>query len=267
MEKIDYHVHFGQWFDTYYSSKAVFSALKSAGIEEVWFSSTSSGRYCKESIAVQKGKSLQVGLPSASELYEAIKEEVKAALEDAKIIGLKAYPLYWVVPEIHKSESTKISVKKAMSEVPYKGFKLHPGGSVWDLTDDRTYFLAEEVFCYAEKHGLLILIHCGPDDFELPTKFEPFIARHPNATVQLAHIRPLEETLYMLRKYPNTLCDTAFASAEVQGAVKKAGFGDRMRYGSDFPINYWFEKRPKENPSETELADFLKVSLNDTPPS
>ena len=83
---------------------------------------------------------------------------------------------------------------------------------------------------------MTILIHCGYDDFENPKLFEKFIAKSPNAKVQLAHCKPLEDTLYMLKKYPNTSCDTAFVSEDVQNQIIAAGFGNRIRYGSDFPI-------------------------------
>lgn len=258
----DFHVHIGQWYNSYYSSRSVFTALKATGTDEVWFSSTSSERYCTESANVLCGKVKATGLPTARELYETIREEIKTALEHAESVGLKAHPLYWVIPEIHKSKSSYVTIEKAMSELPYEGFKLHPRGNFWDLQDDKTIALAEEVFSYAEKYNLLVLIHCGPDPFELPTKFESFIAHHPKCTVQLAHTRPLEKTLYMLKKYPNTLCDIAFTPDDVQKSVIEAGFEKRMRYGTDFPITHWYERQPEHNPTEEELIKFLSEKNN-----
>lgn len=46
----DWHVHIGQWFDTYHEAKTVFFRLKKRDIDELWFSSTTSCRYCKESL-------------------------------------------------------------------------------------------------------------------------------------------------------------------------------------------------------------------------
>ena len=177
---------------------------------------------------------MQKELPTARELYELIRYEAQEALAAADRLGIKAHPLYWVVPEAHFVSAA--TVERAMAELPYEGFKIHPRGNVWNLDDERAAALAEEVFSYAEKRGKMILIHCGESDFELPTRFEPFIARHPRATVQLAHCRPLKETLYMLKNYPNTVCDSAFASEENLAAIRNAGFADRIRYGSDYPI-------------------------------
>ena len=170
------------------------------------------------------------------ELYNFIKNEVLDAMEYGKKIGLRVVPLYWVIPEVHFSTIANITIEKAMKEVPYKGFKIHPRGNHWDLSDKKTFELAESVFSYANEYNLTILIHCGYDDFENPKLFEKFIAKSPNAKVQLAHCKPLEDTLYMLKKYPNTLCDTAFVPEDVQNQIIAAGFGNRIRYGSDFPI-------------------------------
>lgn len=240
----DYHVHIGQWHDTYHEAETVFSTLKAGGVEELWFSSTTSCRYCTESIAVQKNAALQKELPTARELYELIRWEVQEALAAAESLGIRAHPLYWVVPEVHFSGAA--TVARAMAELPYEGFKLHPRGNRWNLTDAQTAALAEAVFSYADSHALTVLVHC--DDENTPRLFEPFIARHPRATVQLAHSRPLEQTLYMLRAYPNTVCDSAFASEETVSAIRGADFADRIRYGSDYPISPIFQRKRRTPP-------------------
>lgn len=259
--KVDYHVHTGQWHEIYYEPRDVIRSLKASGTDEIYFSSTTSGRYCKESIAVQGNTDLQKSLPTARELYEFIREEIGTALDEAKKVGLKAHPLYWVIPEVHgvKNQSKAATIKEAMSDLPYEGFKIHPRGNPWNLEDDETWRLTEEVFSYAEEHSLFILIHAGPDDFELPSKFESFIARHPKVLVQLAHCRPLKDTLYMLRTYPNVVCDTAFVDDETKKKIEEAGFADRIRFGTDFPITHYFFVKPKSNPTEENLVNFLKV--------
>lgn len=97
--KVDYHVHIGQWFDVYYSYNTVLDTLKARGVEEAWFSSTSSELYCKESLDVISKNLDSSNFPSALELYNFIKNEVLEAIEYGKKIGLRAVPLYWVIPE------------------------------------------------------------------------------------------------------------------------------------------------------------------------
>lgn len=239
---VDYHVHIGQWAEVYFPANWVFDELKANGVEEAWFSSTSSCRYCRESFDVIQKTLDTSDLPSALELYDFIKNEMKEALSYGKSIGLKTVPLYWIVPEFHFSKEVNLSVAKAMEEVPYQGFKLHPRGNHWDLSHKKTYELVDEVFSYANRHNLPILIHCGYDDFENPRFFEEFIAKYQNVMIQLAHCKPVEDTLYMLQTYSNTFCDTSFVPQGVQEQIEVAGFKSRMRYGSDFPITYWYEQ-------------------------
>lgn len=247
----DWHVHIGQWHEIYYNPEAVVKALKTSGTDEFYFSSTSSEIFCKES-AMLTDEEILKNAPTAKELYEAVKSEVNAALETAKEIGAKAHALYWVIPEVHFSGV--VSVEKAMSELPYEGFKIHTRGNRWDLQDEKNAALTEEVFSYAEKHNVFVLIHCGADDFEKPSLFESYIARHSKATVQLAHSRPLEDTLYMLRKYPNTVCDTAFTPDEDVAKIKEMGFASRIRYGTDFPSMHYRKEKPNHDPTVEELT-------------
>ena len=233
----DYHVHIGQFCETYYSAENVFSALKTKGIREIWFSSTTSCIYCKESEAARNDENIFSNAPSALELYQTVRSEVQNAKSFADSIGLKAHALYWVVPDLHFSGCDSITVKNAMINNLYDGFKIHPRAQNWSLEDSKIFQLAEEVFGFAQKNEKLILIHCD-DDFS-PHLFEHFIATYPSVKVQLAHCRPKEDTLFMLQNYPNVVCDTAMASNDVVDYLKSLGFESRLRYGSDFPITHW----------------------------
>ena len=250
----DWHVHIGQWHEIYYDPAAVVRALASSGTDEFWFSSTSSCRYCKESAAVQDKRDLWESLPTARELYECIKGEVENALVAAKDCGVRAHPLYWVIPEVHFSSDAGITVENAMSEISYEGFKLHPRGNPWDLDNPQTLSLAHEVFSYAQKCDFPILIHAGPDPFELPSLFTPLIVAYPSVTVQLAHCRPLDETLAMLERHPNVVCDTAFADEKTVRKIHAAGFGKRIRHGTDFPITHYRAVRPNHDPTEADMT-------------
>ncbi|MBQ3825465.1 MAG: amidohydrolase family protein [Spirochaetaceae bacterium] len=231
----DYHVHIGQFDKAYYFADRVFFALKASGVDEVYFSSTTSCLYC-----------------SPKDLYEGVRGEVRDALSAAEEISIKAHALYWVVPDVHFSI---ISIKQAMCEIAYDGFKIHPRAQKWDLSDERIHALAEEVFLYAEKHDKMILIHCDED--YPPTLFEPFIKAHPDSLVQMAHCRPLFDTLEMLKTYPNTVCDSAMASKENIERIQNEGFADRIRYGTDFPITHYRAIHPKTDPTQEELKAFL----------
>lgn len=250
----DFHIHIGQFNTVYYYADRVFYALKANGIDEVWFSSTTSCLYCKESQAAKKDKAIHKNAPTAVALYEGVRDEIKNALIAAAEIEIKAHALYWVVPEIHFSKS--VSVNRVMCEIPYDGFKIHPRAQNWNLSYKKNFLLLKEIFSYAENYDKLVLIHS--DENYPPTLFEELIVLYPNANVQFAHCRPLAETLYMLRTYPNTVCDTAMASEENIKKLKQAGLSARIRYGSDFPITHYRSENPKTDPTCKELTDILK---------
>ena len=231
----DYHVHIGQFGKAYYFADRVFSALKASGVDEVYFSSTTSCLYCPP-----------------KDLYEGVRGEVKDALSAAAEIGIKAHALYWVVPDVRFSG---ISTEQAIGEIAYDGFKIHPRAQKWDLGDERIRSFAEEIFSYAEKNRKMILIHCDED--YPPTLFEPLIKAHPASLVQMAHCRPICETLHMLQNYPNTVCDSAMVSKESIERIQNAGFADRIRYGTDFPITHYRAIHPKTDPTQEELKAFL----------
>lgn len=256
----DYHVHIGQFNKVYYYADRVFSALKACGTDGVWFSSTTSCMYFKECSALKDNPDLQFKAPSAKDLYDGINGEVTDALCAAKEIGIKAHALYWCVPEILRVLDSSISC--IMDVSPYEGFKIHPFAQKWNLAEPYIASLAEDIFSYAEQRGGRILIHCGEDAVCSPRLFEEQIANHPGAVVQLAHSRPVDETLYMLKKYPNTFCDTAFAQKNVQEKIRDAGFSERILFGTDFPITHYRKINPIEDASEKELIAFLSNKEN-----
>ena len=257
----DYHIHIGQFYEAYYCAENVFSVLKALGIKEVWFSSTTSCIYCKESAMAHSDKNIFNNSPTALELYQTVRTEVQNAKNFAASIGLIAHALYWVVPELHFSENASITIKNAMEGNLYDGFKIHPRAQDWSLEEPKTFRLAEELFNFAQKNRKLIMIHCD-DDFS-PRFFEALIASYSSVKVQLAHCRPKEETLFMLQNYPNVICDTSMASNDVIDDLKTAGFGNRLRFGSDSPITHWRKYTPKGEPSKEDLKTSASEILAD----
>ena len=256
----DYHVHIGQFEKAYYYADRVFSVLKKNGMDEVYFSTTSSCIFCRENTDDRFPEHERRNAPSASSLYEAIRGEVKNALLCAKETGIKAHALYWVVPDFHFA-NCGLTVKKAMEYVPYDGFKIHPFAQRWNLKDERIAELAEEIFDYAETNKKRIVIHTGDDDICSPRLFECFIASHKNVIVQLAHCRPKEQTIYMLQNYANIFCDSSMASKENIVEIARCGFESRILYGSDFPITHCRKVKPNYDPTEEELAVFYNKNF------
>lgn len=226
--KCDYHTHIGQWHEKYYSPQEVLDAVfKSEKVQSIVYSSTTS----------------EVFLPPL-ELYEKVTKEIKEtyAYRDANYPQNYAGPLFWVVPEYIDAG---ITIEKAFSDVSdYIGFKLHPYGNKWNFENDKKQddFL-KDVFAYANKNRLMILIHTGGNDDARPSRFEKFFDFAPNAKIILAHARPLDEAIEMLEKHPHIFCDSAFVSEDDLKTLCEKGFSARIFYGTDFPITHYFECR------------------------
>lgn len=203
--------------------------------------------YCREQHPELKNQ------PNAKQILDAVNEEFNIAINHAKLYGIKIHPLYWLVPEFEKSgvyfekyfskilnqvqDDGLLNHSEFISEsVFYEGFKIHPRAQNWDFSDDATFELTERVFSFAEKNKLRILIHTGNDSVDCPRKFEPFIAKYSKCIVQLAHIKKIDEAIYMLNNYSNVVFDTAFSNQENILKIQNKGFANRLVYGSDFPI-------------------------------
>ena len=98
-----------------------------------------------------------------------------------------------------------------------------------------------EIFSWADKNEKSVLIHCGPQKCDIPTRFERFFAEYKRARVILAHSNPVRETAEMLNKYKNVFSDTAcIASEDLKLLREKATDSSKILFGSDFPVSHYF---------------------------
>jgi hypothetical protein len=220
---IDYHVHIGQFEESYYGAGEVFDAVFSNGaVDGLTFSSTSS---CVKGAA-----------------YSRVEKEIEAALKLCP--PGKTQPLFWFVPDY---TARGPDIETAMGALPYAGFKLHPYAHNWDFADTARREALHAIFDYASGHALPVLIHTGYSGLDGADRFRPFFSEYPGAVCILAHGRPPGRAVAMLREFPNVYCDTAFMPKEDFGLICGAGFAGRMFPGSDFPITHYFRnKYPRE---------------------
>jgi hypothetical protein len=218
----DIHIHVGQFKEIYYAAKDVFDAVFAGGIacgiDRLVFSSTTS---CVEGV-----------------LYGAVAAEIEAAL---KLYGPeKTTPLLWFIPAYIEHG---MNIEQVMGDLPYQGFKLHPLSNNWDFENPDHIKALRKAFDYAAQNKLPVLIHTGEGDVQSPDRFQSFFGLYPTVQFILAHSRPAETTITMLRKYDNVYCDSSFAPEEGLQKIAAAGFASRMLFGSDFPITYYFRTK------------------------
>ena len=77
----------------------------------------------------------------------------------------------------------------------------------------------------------------------------------------LAHCKDVEGVIDIFKKYKNVYGDTAFSSKRTCNEIFKAGFRNRMLFGTDFPITHWFES---SNNGYEVLEENLSSSYSNT---
>ena len=218
----DHHVHIGQFNEIYYDALKLFALIEKLSgktkITEIRYSSTSS---CRDDAELSK-----------------VEEEIEYASNFESDI-LTARPYLWFIPRYAEQG---ISVKSAASAFDYCGIKLHPAGQTWDESNPKHEKALRGIFEWADENEKSILIHCGPQKCDIPTRFEKFFAEYKNAKVILAHSNPVRETAEMVNKYANVFCDTACISPENLKLLReKVHDNTKILFGSDFPVSHYFE--------------------------
>lgn len=247
---IDWHIHIGQFLRFYFEPQAVLAALKANGVDECYFSSTTSCIYCKESDAVKSGAVKAETQPTAQELEQAVAEEVREALEAAAVLGLRAHPLYWVVPEMIRAG---VDIETVFRKTGYCGFKLHPRAQRWNDAEPEHCRLLQRIFREADNRRLTILIHTGADEIDSPDRFEELIRRAPNAEIILAHVKNPEIMTEMLNRYPHVRADLSCTPPETVALMCSRFPKERLLFGTDFPSSLVF----------TDAADSLPDILDE----
>ncbi len=218
---IDYHLHIGQFNNSYYDSYEIFELIEKTSektnITEVRYASTSS---CRDD----------------AELKE-LEEEIGYAQQfNSKI--LKTYPYLWYIP---KFAEQKINVKSAAEAFDYCGIKLHPLAQQWDDSNELHKNALHQIFQWANDNQKTILIHCGTQICDLPTRFENYFSEYNKAKIILAHSNPMNETAKMVNKYDNVFCDISCMNEnQIKLLKNQVIVKSKILFGSDFPITYYF---------------------------
>lgn len=142
------------------------------------------------------------------------------------VAGLSVWPLLWVTPGLLARHP---DLDAPLRRLPYRGLKIHPRANKWSEA------MLDRAFRAAEKRSIGILLHTDPD---YPAGiYQDLLLQHPKVKVVLAHGRPIEQAQAVLRECPNAFVDTAFMPLPLIRGLVGQGFGDRIIFGSDAPID------------------------------
>lgn len=114
------------------------------------------------------------------------------------------------------------------------GIKIHPDAI--NISDD---FLCD-VCDIAYRMDLALLIHTSERQSSHSTRFEHYIQKFDKLKFILCHARPSNEAFSLLNNYRNVWIDTAFVPIDVLKANTTINNYKRILFGTDFPINRWY---------------------------
>lgn len=205
---IDNHVHMGWFSDGYHSPMEIGRSLKQAGVDSAVISSTS----------------------TCADLYHNVKTEF---FQLFSLFGKEnILPILWLSPAmLLKGWPLKKLLK---SKVEWRGIKLHYiSHPLWS----KVPFLVKDALDIARNLGNVpVLIHTGEWENCHAGVFKTLIAANPDLNFVLAHGRPIEETINLMKDHPNVWTDTAFMPIKDVKSLIVQGLSKRILFGSDTPI-------------------------------
>lgn len=210
---IDNHVHIGWFTDGYHTPKQVWDSLVAAGVDGVVVSSTS----------------------TCAELYKVVIRELR---ELVNIGGERVRPILWLSPKILKCRYALPLMLK--SRIRWYGVKLHFEAHPEWISNKR---LLQSALKVARRLEVPVLLHTGIDKNCHAARFSDVIAENQDLTFVLAHGRPVDETITLLKQFNNALTDTAFMPVNDLKKLIDCGLQDRILFGTDAPINLVYFKR------------------------
>ena len=224
-KRTDAHCHLGQFFDIYTSPKYLLDFLDSVGIEDFAVSSTST---CEEN-------------------YNKVISEITSLLG---IAGDRVVPVLWITPEMIRSWTVFSMFDKG---IEWRCLKIHPQLHPVEWLKGSPYM--HLVAAIASIKRLPLLIHTGEMQGCFPKDHEWIIASRPDVTFILAHGRPIDQTLDLMKRFENVWCDTAFMPTENVVKLCREGLTDRILWGTDYPI-------PKYHYPDADMKQYYSEQVN-----
>lgn len=226
---IDTHIHIGQFDNLYFAPSAVHQLMEQIGVE---FYAVSSTTQCEEN-------------------YSKVLDELHQLID---LAGEQVIPVMWITPEGLKGNIAWY----LESDIKWRCLKIHPflHKDVWTL--NRT--LVNEVIDIARELDIPMLIHTGDETCCQSHLFEGAIADNPDVSFILAHGRPLEDALSLVRTYSNAYADSAFMSVECMRQFVDNELSHKLLWGTDMCIpKYFYPQKEMFNYYKEKIETFRSI--------
>ncbi|MFZ4857691.1 MAG: amidohydrolase family protein [Desulfuromonadaceae bacterium] len=225
----DIHVHVGHFRGLYFSPQYVVDAMRLLHVKRWAVSSTSTCAYIGG--------------------YDMASRELREIIE---LAPNEAIPILWLTPDMIE-ESPNLN---RFEEIPYRMLKVHGYSHDWHTNDK----LFEQVFIAARKRSLPVLIHTGGRPESDAGRYTKICKSFSDIIIILAHGRPIDETIKVMKQCPNVWVDTAFMPIEDIQTLIDERLEKRVVFGSDYPLDaFFFPKQSEQKRYRKNIRSIIKT--------
>jgi len=224
----DAHVHIGRFQDIYFDPIQIALDLISLGVQRWVVSSTT----------------LCEGIGSFNESlgeFDAMESVAPGC----------AIPFLWVVPEM-------VGKLENYIEPRFRGLKVHARAHRWSPNG----VALQSVARIAAERNIPLKLHTGGQLRCDAGAYYKLCRNNVNTKFILAHGRPVDQALVILKECPNVFVDTAFMPMDDVAMLVRYDMSDRIFFGSDYPLDQLFY--PDES-LKTRYRNSLKELQNVVP--
>ena len=199
--------------------------MKALNVERYYFSSTSTGN-----------------IP-----FRYVRREIESLVD---MSNGHAIPFLWVSPGMlrHSRDLRPYFFRD------FAGIKIH-GLQGWNPNGKEIH----RVLSIAREKDLPVLLHTGEHEICRAGAYLRLCREFDDVRIILAHGRPLDECITVMKECPNVYADTAFMPVNNILILRNEGLIERVLWGTDFPVMRYFYDIPPEDYYRKKISEAINI--------
>ena len=230
----DAHIHVGQFYDIYTSPNNLVAFLDDVGVD----------RFAVSSTTICEGN------------YEKVLKELKQL---HNLTFDRMSPVLWILPQMFDDGGVEMFLN---SGLVWKCLKIHPQlhPTGWRARGKNM----KKLLLLAKTLDLPVLIHTSDFDCCHAGLYLSLAKNHPEIRFILAHGRPIDETINVMKACGNVYADSAFMPIENVVTLCNAGLTDRVLWGTDYPIPKYYYRGKRMRKYYDSLISSLRDKVSES---